>query len=79
MFGKVKSVIRPKSADESASKGSASAGAAASVAEPPPLTPEPPRRSAAEAKVIDDRVRAYNELKTRIHRKLVEKLDLQRQ
>jgi len=31
-----------------------------------------------DAKSMDERVRAYNELKTRIHRKLVEKLDLQR-
>ncbi|UCG33338.1 MAG: CpaF family protein [Phycisphaerales bacterium] len=78
MFGKVKSIVTPKSADEPPPKGSASTGTVAPVVEPPPPTPEPPKRSAAEAKAIDDRVRAYNELKTRIHRKLVEKLDLQR-
>jgi len=46
--------------------------------EPPAPRGEPAKHSSVGAKAIDDRVQAYNELKTRIHRNLVEKLDLQR-
>ena len=83
MFGKVKSTAAtkppPEAPKEKPEKKAPQRKPPKNRApQPPPPKNEASQRSSVGARAIDDRVKAYNELKTRIHRKLVEKLDLQR-
>ena len=72
MFGKIKTSVPQKPPSQPA------AGKPVQERQAPKSEPPQPNRSKMDSKSMDERVRSYNELKTRIHRKLVEKLDLQR-
>jgi pilus assembly protein CpaF len=84
MFGRIKTPIQPKMVKpagkpvlgprppEQASPG----GESTHAAEPAPASAPKPASAAPNKAVSDDKFEKYHALKTRIHRKLVEKLDL---
>jgi len=89
MFGKIKtpvlqreakdgkSVLRPHPKDDPAPAEPSAGGAPAPAAPPPPASvPAPVADKPKPSPLEDDKIEKYYELKTRLHRKLVDQLDL---